>query len=238
MIGIGITTKDRPRALAQLLHAIHRYTPEPYYVHVVNDGGVPIENWKDLGIDAYTENGESLGIPRAKNQNLAELMRHADCSEIFLFDDDTRPIKVGWTKIFTELPEPHAMYIFTGFGNQTKTIRTLGKSGNLGWYDHVRGCLLYYKREVIEIVGGFDPVFGVGMYEHTDLSDRIHAFGLTTHAYMAPLNGEEYIYCLDQNREIQSNFDPKLRSEMIRKNRPIKVSRRGKKIYVDYKEQQ
>lgn len=238
MIGIGITTKNRKHILEQTVRAIQKYSVEyDYFIHVVNDGGEPIENWKELGIDAYTENEESLGIPRAKNQNLTELMRHQNCREIFLFDDDTRPTHSGWNLIFHDLPEPHSMYIFPGFGNQTSGIRLLGSDGNLGWYDHVRGCLLYYRREVIETVGGFDPIFGKGMYEHTDLSDRIFAFGLTHHQYNAPLNGGDYIYCLDQNNEIQSTFDRQTRNEMIRKNRPIKVARRGQKIYVDYTDQ-
>lgn len=234
MIGIGITTKDRPEQLAKTVTAIRKYTSSvDYYIHVVNDGGAPIENWKELGIDSYTENPESLGIPSAKNQNLVELLRHTACHHIFLFDDDTFPIKEGWHTIFIDLNVPHSMYIFATLGNQTRGVKLLGTNGNLGWYDHVRGCLLYYKREVIERVGGFDPIFGIGMYEHTDLSDRIHAFGLTRHPYNAPLNGSEYIYCLDQDQAIPSTFDQALRNRLIRSNRPLKMQRRGKRIYVN-----
>lgn len=234
MIGIGITTKNRVRQLRKTVAAIKEHSfGFDIYIHVVNDGGKPIENWRELGIDAYTENPESLGIPSAKNQNLVELLRHTACNHIFLFDDDTFPIKDNWPTIFLDLNVPHAMYIFASLGNQTRGIRKLGSVGNLGWYDHVRGCLLYYRREVIEQVGGFDPIFGIGMYEHTDLSDRIHAFSLTSHPYNAPLNGSEYIYCLDQDQAIISTFDRPLRNQLIRTNRPIKMQRRGKRIYVD-----
>lgn len=236
MIGIGITTKNRVRQLKKTVAEIRRHTTNvDYYIHVVNDGGKPIENWRELGIDAYTENPESLGIPSAKNQNLVELLRHTACNHIFLFDDDTFPIQENWHSIFIDLNVPHSMYIFASLGNQTRGIRKLGSEGNLGWYDHVRGCLLYYRREVIEQVGGFDLIFGIGMYEHTDLSDRIHAFGLTKHPYNAPLNGSEYIYCLDQDQAIISTFDRPLRNRLIRTNRPLKMQRRGKRIYVDPK---
>lgn len=234
MIGIGITTKNRADQLAVTVAAIRAHSREiDYFIHVVNDGGESISNWRELGIDAYTENKESVGIPRAKNQNLTELLKHTACDHIFLFDDDTYPVRDGWHTIFIDLPVPHSMYIFSTLGNQTRGIKLLGSNGNLGWYDHVRGCLLYYRREVIEQVGGFDPIFGAGMYEHTDLSDRIHAFGFTQHPYNAPLNGSEYIYCLDQDQAIESTFDRALRNKMIRLNRPLKVRRRGRKIYVD-----
>lgn len=236
MIGIGITTKNRVEQLEKTVATYRKYSQGlDIFIHVVNDGGASIDNWKELGIDAYTENLESRGIPIAKNQNLTELMEHQNIDHIFLSDDDTYPIAEGWSEIFIELPERHSMYIFQTLGNQTRGITLRGSDGNLGWYDHVRGCLLYYYRGVIESVGGFDPIFGAGMYEHTDLSDRIHAFGITKHPYNAPLNGGEYIYCLDQDQAIASTFDQTLRNKMIRLNRPLKVRRRGKRIFVDWR---
>jgi hypothetical protein len=37
-------------------------------------------------------------------------------------------------------------------------------------YTGQRGVMLYYHRSAIEKVGGFDPVYGRGMYEHSDLA--------------------------------------------------------------------
>ncbi|KFC88020.1 Uncharacterised protein [Hafnia alvei] len=65
-------------------------------------------------------------------------------------------------------------------------------------YTCQRGVMLYYHRSAIEKVGGFDTVYGRGMYEHPDLALRIHNAGLTTWAFADVVGSEKLIYSLDE----------------------------------------
>lgn len=58
--------------------------------------------------------------------------------------------------------------------------------------------MLYYHRSAIEKVGGFDTVYGRGMYERPDLALRIHNAGLTTWAFADVVGSEKLIYSLDE----------------------------------------
>jgi hypothetical protein len=52
-------------------------------------------------------------------------------------------------------------------------------------------------------VGGFDPVYGRGMYEHSDLALRIHNAGLTTWAYADVVGSEKLIHSLDEHEAVE-----------------------------------
>lgn len=65
-------------------------------------------------------------------------------------------------------------------------------------YDNCNGCMLFFTREVVDKVGGFNKEFGYYGFEHADYSNRIHAAGLTPMGkYLCPAGASEYIYSLD-----------------------------------------
>ena len=122
---------------------------------------------------------KSLGIVASKNVSLAALMV-AGCEHLFLWDDDAWPVADGWWLPYIDSPEPHLAYQFLDLAGARKLndIAVLYRDDKHVAYTGQRGVMLYYHRSVIERVGGFDPIYGRGMYEHSDLALRIHNAGL------------------------------------------------------------
>jgi len=213
-LGLGITTTpERSDIFISNLKEWIKYLPPNTNLYVHNDT-------------------KHKGVPYSKNKCLSAL---DDCDHIFLVDDDVRPLKDEWWMPYTSSKEPHLMYIFTGFGNQTRGIKEIYRSDEIVAYNHMRGCLLYIERRVLDVVGGMDEDFGLGMYEHSDWSNRIHNAGLTTWKVMDVPNSNELIYSMDENEEVESTFDQSQRIKMIRKNKPLKVIKSNSKQYMEYK---
>ncbi|HEC9609667.1 TPA: glycosyltransferase family 2 protein, partial [Salmonella enterica subsp. enterica serovar Senftenberg] len=122
----------------------------------------------------------SLGIVASKNASLTALM-DAGCEHLFLWDDDAWPIADNWHLPYIESPEPHLAYQFLDLAGRNKLndLSVLYRDDKHIAYTGQRGVMLYYHRSAIESVGGFDPVYGRGMYEHSDLALRIHNAGIT-----------------------------------------------------------
>jgi len=85
MIGIGVTTYNRPKHLELCLAQIKKHTT----------------NYKLVVIDNVK------GINKAKNKCLDELK---GCEHVFLFDDDCFPIRDGWDKYIISLNQNHITY--------------------------------------------------------------------------------------------------------------------------------
>lgn len=128
------------------------------------------------------------------------------------------------------------MYIFTSFGNQTRSISEIYRDNNVVAYNHVRGCMLYCERKVLDTIGGMDKIYGIGLYEHTDWTNRIHNAGLTTHRVMDIPNSNELIYSMDEHQEAESTFSKIDRIKMIRKNRIIKLKNLNSKAYKEFRQ--
>lgn len=239
-IAICITTRNRPQLLGQAL-ALHRYNmpKAETKIFVVDDHSeVPVtETVLFLDDEEVYYAPKRLGIPRAKNKCL-ELAMNWGADHIFLFDDDCWPINRFWANAYIKNAEPHLFYVFVNKGNQTKAFGEIGRDIEKGirWFNHTRGCMLYFERRVIETVGGYDPIFGNGGYEHTELSDRIHAAGLTSHAYQDIIGSDRLIHSSDEYNEVESTFTEQERLAFIQKNKPIKLKLRGRSTYVDFYE--
>ena len=89
MIGIGITTYNRERILKSTIENIKKFTKSKYKLVIVDDGSVTSVK------DATYRFNTNQGSPVSKNKCI-ELLE--GCEHIFLFDDDTYPIKEGWEK--------------------------------------------------------------------------------------------------------------------------------------------
>lgn len=233
MIGIGITTHNRNDQLLETLAAIEILSPGALIV-VVDDGSdKPVER-ADFRFD------ESVGIPKAKNKCL-ELLMDAGVEHLFLFDDDAYPIATDWWQPYVDSPEPHLMFQFLDLTGERKLndITVLHEDDRHVAYSGARGVMLYFHRSVIERVGGFDPIFGRGMYEHGDLSNRIHNAGLTSWRHADVAGSERLIYSLDQHEAIERSVPVADRREQVRTNARIHNNRRDEGFagYVEYREQ-
>lgn len=191
MISICITTRNRQESFALMLDEIANHTKNIEWELIIIDDASD-----EVYCNATYRFEERVGIPAAKNKCL-ELARYR---HIFLFDDDTYPIADNWYVPYINSGKEHLCYTFL----PKYKIKEGFKYHTLG-----NGCMMYLTRKCIDKVGGFDWAYGLGKYEHVDLSRRIHNAGLTEAIFMDVENSSELLYCMDQKREIQRSFTSK-----------------------------
>lgn len=227
-IGIGITTHNRYDVFSKTLAEIKRLAPAGAEIVVVDDASdKPVP-------EATYRFARNVGIAAAKNKCF-ELLE--GCDHIFLFDDDTYPLVQDWHQPYVDSHEPHLMYIFQDFATGTKlndTIKIYQDSEITAW-SHARGCMLYFKRICLDVVGGMDPVFGKWGWEHPNLSERIYNAGLTSFRYSDVTNSAGLFWSADEHQAVQSTVAGPDRSVMITRNRPIYEANRDSDRFVPYK---
>src|SRR5690554_5113268 len=88
-IGIGVTTRNRPKVFSETLKNLRKHLPEGSELVIVDDAsGEPVK-------EATYRFARQAGIAKAKNKCL-ELLADAGCTHFFLFDDDCYPRRDGW----------------------------------------------------------------------------------------------------------------------------------------------
>ncbi|EKW0740511.1 TPA: glycosyltransferase family 2 protein [Citrobacter freundii] len=237
-IGIAITTHQRAEVLKLALEQHMKHLPAGALVMVIDDGSKPA---------AVVPNGvqmlrheSSLGIVASKNASLTALM-DAGCEHLFLWDDDAWPIADNWYLPYIESPEPHLAYQFLDLAGPRKIndMAVLYRDDKHIAYTGQRGVMLYYHRSAIEKVGGFDPVYGRGMYEHPDLALRIYNAGLSTWAFADVAGSEKLIHSMDEYEEVTRSIPRPERESMAKSNAVIYSARRdiGYTGYAPYRQQ-
>lgn len=164
------------------------------------------------------------GIAKAKNMCLALL---DDCTDIFLFDDDCYPVKDNW----------HSLYTLSGIHHLSYTFgrRVLKEANGLTEYELPCGCMLYTKRECLDFVGGFDTDFEGYSYEHVNYSQRIFNAGLTPAPFMDVTQSKDYIYSMDEHKQIVSSVSIQDRSAGIATNAHLLMKNRNSEEWKPYK---
>lgn len=237
-VGIAISTHQRPEVLKQAIEQHMKYLPAGALVVVIDDGSKPAALVPD-GVQLIRHE-TSQGIVTSKNASLSALM-DAGCEHLFLWDDDAWPIADGWHLPYIESPEPHLAYQFLDLAGRNKLndIAVLYRDEKHVAYTGQRGVMLYYHRSAIEKIGGFDPVYGRGMYEHSDLALRIHNAGLTTWAYADVVGSEKMIHSLDEHEAVERSVPRPERQTLVERNVKIHNERRdtGFAGYVEYRQQ-
>ncbi|NUU68431.1 glycosyltransferase family 2 protein [Enterobacteriaceae bacterium BIT-l23] len=237
-IGIAITTHNRPQVLANSLEQHRKHLPTGAVVFVIDDGSNPpakVPDWCKL-----IRHDKSLGIVASKNASL-ECLMDSGCEHLFLWDDDAYAIADNWHLPYIESPEPHLAYQFLDLAGPRKLrdIAVLYQDEQHIAYTGQRGVMLYYHRSAIERVGGFDLIYGRGMYEHGDLAMRIHNAGLTTWAFADVVGSEKLIHSLDEHEAVNRSVSRDDREELVKRNAGIHNSRRdsGYTGYAEYRRQ-
>ncbi|MBP2197212.1 glycosyltransferase family 2 protein [Pantoea cypripedii] len=224
-IGIAITTHNRHEVLSRALEHHLKYLPAGTLVVVIDDGSAkPVtvpEGVRLIRCDM------SRGIVASKNTSL-EVLIDAGCEHLFLWDDDAWPVGGGWEHPYIESPEPHLAYQFMDFatGQKLGDIAVLYRDDKHIAYTGQRGVMLYYHRSAIEKVGGFDPIYQRGMYEHSDLALRIHNAGLTSWAFADVADSEKLIYSLDEHQAVERSVPKPDREAQVKRNVTIHNKRR------------
>ncbi|MGK3115355.1 glycosyltransferase family 2 protein [Candidatus Pantoea formicae] len=237
-IGIAISTHNRHEVLSRSLDQHLKYLPDGALVVVVDDGSSKPVSVPD-GV-RLIRCDMSRGIVAAKNFSLEALI-DAGCEHLFLWDDDAWPAAGGWERPYIESPEPHLAYQFQDFatGQKLNDIAVLYRDNKHVAYTGQRGVMLYYHRSAIEKVGGFDPIYQRGMYEHSDLAMRIHNAGLTSWAFADVVGSSELIYSLDEHQAVDRSVPKPDREAQVKRNVTIHNKRRdeGYTGYADFRQQ-
>ncbi|HCF6513812.1 TPA: glycosyltransferase family 2 protein, partial [Klebsiella pneumoniae] len=237
-VGIAITTHQRPEVLKRAIDQHMKHLPAGALVVVVDDGSSPAAVVPS-GVQLLRHD-KSLGIVDSKNASLSVLME-AGCEHLFLWDDDAWPIADDWHQPYIESQEPHLAYQFLDLAGRNKLndLAVLYRDERHVAYTGQRGVMLYYHRSAIEKVGGFDSVYGRGMYEHSDLALRIHNAGLTTWAYADVTGSEKLIHSLDEHEAVERSVPKPDRVALVERNVKIHNERRdtGFTGYVEYRRQ-
>ncbi|EOT1756523.1 glycosyltransferase family 2 protein [Citrobacter koseri] len=237
-IGIAISTHNRADVFSRALTQHMKFLPAGALVVVVDDGSKPAAV-VPAGVQLVRQE-TSLGIVASKNASLTALM-DAGCEHLFLWDDDAWPIADGWHLPYIESPEPHLAYQFLDLAGPRKLndLAVLYSDDKHVAYTGQRGVMLYYHRSAIERVGGFDWIYGRGMYEHSDLALRIHNAGLTTWAYADVTGSDKLIHSLDEHEAVDRSVPTADRKALVERNVKIHNERRdtGFTGYVEYRQQ-
>lgn len=237
-VGIAITTHQRPEVLKRAIDQHMKHLPAGALVVVVDDGSSP-GAVVPSGVQLLRHD-KSLGIVASKNASLSVLME-AGCEHLFLWDDDAWPIADDWHQPYIEPQEPHLAYQFLDLAGRNKLndLAVLYRDERHVAYTGQRGVMLYYHRSAIEKLGGFDSVYGRGMYEHSDFALRIHNAGLTTWAYADVTGSEKLIHSLDEHEAVERSVPKPDRVALVERNVKIHNERRdtGFTGYVEYRRQ-
>jgi glycosyltransferase involved in cell wall biosynthesis len=228
-VGIGVTTHNRNALVASTVSKIQEFTPNSKIV-VVDDASDSPVKINDVEVFRFQTN---VGIARAKNKCL-ELLE--GCQHIFLFDDDTYPIKDEWYLPYINSPEHHLMYLFDKWANGRPVgdDSILYTDSNHSVHTHARGCMLYVDEIALAVVGGMDVGFGKAMEEHGDWSTRIYNAGLTTFKHMDVLNSHQLIHSMDQHQEVASSISRADRIEFLERNANLAIERRESSDFAPY----
>jgi hypothetical protein len=237
-IGIAISTYNRADVLKRAVEQHLKHLPTGALVVIIDDGSNPAAVVPD-GVQVLRHE-TSLGIVASKNASLSVLV-DAGCEHLFLWDDDAWPIADNWHLPYIESPEPHLAYQFKDLAGPKKLndMAELYRDDKHVAYTGQRGVMLYYHRSAIERVGGFDRVYGRGMYEHPDLALRIYNAGLSTWAFADVVGSEKLIHSMDEYEEVARSIPRPERESLAKTNARIYSARRdsGYSGYAPYRQQ-
>lgn len=191
--GISCTTYARPMHIAHWTKSVAEFSPEDAIFHIANDAV------------------DRRGVAYRKTECIRELY-NAGCQYFFITDDDCFPVKKGWTDFFIDAHKASGQHHFC-YLHETPGVKKLAKHGSIIQYDNCNGCMMFFTREVVEKVGGFNPNFFYG-FEHANFTNRVYQAKLNTiGAYLCPEGAEDYIYSLDID-----NHKPELHKRLKHKS--------------------
>lgn len=205
MIGIGITTRNRPSILRACLLHLQAFCPDNARIVIVDDSSdtwqenadIIKEHTKTLPI-TYRYSPKRLGIAKAKNACLASL---SDCQNVFLFDDDAWPSRQDWADRWLTASAAHNV----GHSSWNTLFSHMEITATVGHtplafhaYNHCLGVCLHFSRACLDAIGGYDPRANLYGYEHAQVSQRAAKAGFTLgHKYLSPALSFDLIYSLD-----------------------------------------
>ncbi|MGI9950905.1 methyltransferase domain-containing protein [Moorellaceae bacterium AZ2] len=198
LLSIVVPVFNGPRVTEKCLEAITRYTSVPYEIIVVDNGSDKATQEVINKVASSKQNivvvrnSENQGYPRACTQGLARargeyiviinndvlVTPHWDKRILAVFARDSSMGIVGPRTNYCAGPQ-----VVTDCRYDENTLDSwaekwyLKHAGSLRGASRLIGFLWMMKREVVEKIGGFDPLFGLGNYEDDDYCLRAQLAG-------------------------------------------------------------
>lgn len=202
MIGVGITTRNRPEVLDYVLSQFMKYADKNQDILVVDDCSDDIWALADL-MDKYgvgfMRNGKRLGIAKSKNELIKEF---ADHEGMVIFDDDCFPTQEGWYEYFLRAFKNHKQHHMI-YAREPQIML----SKRFAHADVWMGCLgvcVWLSKYAVQKVGGWDPRFKYYGVEHHELTGRCYRAGLSPLGhYVSPREISNYTWCFDTDGDHQ-----------------------------------
>lgn len=233
-IGVAITTHNRNDIAGITVNRWRALLPKGAVLIVVDDASTVPYPRADYRFE------ENVGIARAKNKCF-EILEDLGVTDFFLADNDCYPTNKNWWKPYVESPEAHLSYQFLDLKSSKKLrdIKELYRDNKHVAYSGQRGCMLYFKKSALEAVGGFDPIYGRALYEHSDLANRIHEAGLTTWRYADVVDSHKLWHSMDEYLEVNRTVPQSEQQKLLRGNANIHNTRReqGYQAFVPYRDE-
>lgn len=227
-IAICITTRNRPDAFNITYKYWLKYIPEHARIFVVDDASDKVY------FDSDYRFKHRVGIPKAKNKCL-DLAFSWGADYIFLSDDDCFPKVNSWHEPYINSGINHLCFTFTSEWGGMPTRKKGRIKGNLVYHILGCGCMMFFTRKCLEIVGGFDTTFGLGKYEHTNISRRIFNAGLTDAPFVDIVDSEKLFHSMDKHNEIQRSFTEKEQRHLLKSNYEYSQSKINSMEYIDFR---
>ncbi|MGB9683276.1 MAG: glycosyltransferase, partial [bacterium] len=191
LTSIIILTLNNLEYTKKCIESIRKYTPEPYELIVVDNGSKDgtveyLENQPDIKL---VKNPTNVGFAMGNNMG----MKLAKGDYVVILNNDTI-VTQGWLTRFIACAEsdpsvgivgPRSNYVAgaqliknVSYGNDIDAMQEFARKWSLensGKYDEtvrVIGFCMLVKREVIEKIGGFDPLYESGNFEDDDFCIR------------------------------------------------------------------
>lgn len=176
---IGITSYNRPDALAECLTSVIQCAPTDDTVIAVSDDGSTDPKVHEV-LDHFDDvvvvlRGEHANVATSKNR-LIDLAMNDHAEHVFLIEDDMAPTDPKAFRSYIKASErwgmQHSMFAHAG----TRNVQVDGDHAFTYHYECV-GSWAYYSSDALDYAGAFDPAFE-NCWEHVVHSMIIADSGL------------------------------------------------------------
>jgi GT2 family glycosyltransferase len=199
-IGIAISTRNRQAHLKMCLAHFVAYYPSEHNVSILvcddnsqescaAENNATCEHW---GID-YHYHQTRIGVAANKNFGLSAMM---DNDVTFLFDDDCFPNDASWVAPYIDIMNQNNVHhlTYTPWMPSQRVERD-------GMYisEWGMGCCMFFSRQLITKIGGFDEKYHMFGFEHLAYGRRAFISGMNQDygAYLTPIDAVGKIFTLD-----------------------------------------